>query len=120
MAEVTTVVDNYIAGWNETDPGRRRAIIGETYTDDATYVDPMIEGKGPDGIDAMIAGVQQQFPGHRFELAFGPDHHHDRVRFTWHLVGPNGAGPVAIGVDFATLAANGRLRSVTGFLEPAE
>jgi SnoaL-like protein len=119
MAEVATIIDSYIAGWNETDPTRRREIVGTTYTDDATYVDPMIEGEGPDGIDAMIAVVQKQFPGHRFRLAAGPDHHHDRVRFTWHLVGPNGDGPLAIGVDFATLADDGRLRSVTGFLEPA-
>jgi hypothetical protein len=35
------------------------------------------------------------------------------------MVGGNGAGELARGVDFATLAADGRLRSVTGFLEPA-
>jgi hypothetical protein len=27
--------------------------------------------------------------------------------------------PIAIGVDFATVADDGRMRSVTGFLEPA-
>jgi hypothetical protein len=51
-------------------------------------------------IAAMIGGAQQQFPGHRFELASGPDAHHDRVRFAW------------------TLTGDGRLQAVTGFLEP--
>jgi len=119
MTDITTVNDNYIAAWNEADPGRRRAIVGETFADDATYLDPLMSGEGHDGIDAMIAGAQQQFPGHRFELAMGPDVHHDRVRFAWSLVGADGGAPVAGGVDFATMAGDGRLRSVTGFLEPA-
>jgi hypothetical protein len=39
------------------------------------------------------------------------------VGFSWHLVGNGGGDPVAIGHDFGTLAADGRLSSVTGFLE---
>ncbi|HEY3020185.1 MAG TPA: nuclear transport factor 2 family protein [Solirubrobacteraceae bacterium] len=119
MTDVATVVDGYIAMWNEADPERRRSIIAETWADDAAYLDPLMSGEGADGIDAMVAGVQERFPGHRFELSAGPDAHHDRVRFAWQLYGPNGGGAVAAGVDFATLASDGRLRAVTGFLEPA-
>jgi hypothetical protein len=119
MADVTTVVDAYIAMWNETDAGARRAIVARAFGDDGAYLDPLMAGEGPDGIDAMVAGAQAQFPGARFELVSGPDHHHDRVRFAWRMVGPNGGGELARGVDFATLADDGRLRSVTGFLEPA-
>ena len=61
---------------------------------------------------------QQQYPGHRFALVAGPDAHHDRVRFSWSL-SANGGDPIAIGVDFATVAEDGRMCSVTGFLEPA-
>jgi SnoaL-like domain len=119
MADVTAVVDGYIASWNETDPARRSALVAATFTDDASYVDPLVAADGRDGIDATIAAVQQQFPGHRFALAAGPDVHHDRVRFTWHLVPDGTDAPVAVGQDFATLAADGRLRAVTGFLEQA-
>ena len=116
MTDVATLVDGYIASWNETDPQRRRGLVASAWTDDATYLDPLRSGEGQDGIDAMIAGVQQQFPGHRFELAAGPDAHHDRVRFSWHLVA-DGGGAVATGHDFGELAEDGRLRAVTGFLE---
>ena len=119
MPDVEAVVDGYIAMWNEPSPEARRSIIAATWTDDATYVDPLMKGDGPDGIDAMVAGAQQQFPGCRFELLSGPDHHHDRVRFAWRLVGTDGDAAFARGVDFAMLAPDGRLRSVTGFLEPA-
>jgi hypothetical protein len=114
---ITTVVDAYIAMWNEADPARRRELAGDVFTEDAAYVDPVMSGEGQDGIEAMVAAAQQQFPGHRFELSQGPDAHNDRVRFAWRLVGEE--GPVAGGVDFALIAPDGRLSAVTGFLEPA-
>lgn len=118
MPELTDVVDTYIASWNETDADRRRELVGRTWTEEGTYLDPLMSGEGPDAITAMIGGAQQQYPEHRFELSFGPDAHNDRARFAWRLYGANGE-PVADGVDFATLAGDGRLRAVTGFLEPA-
>jgi hypothetical protein len=101
---------------NEPGAERRRAIIAETWTDDASYLDPIMEGRGPRRHRRHGGGGQRQFPGHRFELTAG-DAHHDRVRFAWRLVGANGGEPVAAGVDFATLGDDGRLRAVTGFLE---
>jgi hypothetical protein len=112
---ITTVVADYIAAWNEPDADRRAALIARAFADDATYVDPLMAGEGPARIAGLIVGAQQQYPGHRFELIHGPDAHNDRVRFTWTLIGPD--GPVAIGIDFATVATDGRLRDVTGFLE---
>ena len=118
MTDITTTVDRYLAAFNETDAERRRALVAEVFTEDAGYVDPLMTSAGRDGIAAMIAGAQQQFAGHRFELADGPDAHHDRVRFSWHLVADGGTR-VATGLDVALVADDGRLRSVTGFLEPA-
>jgi hypothetical protein len=118
MTNITTLIDDYIAAWNEPDAGRRRELVAAAFTDDATYVDPLMDGAGADGIAAMIGGAQAQFPGARFELADGPDAHHDVVRFAWHLFGADGAR-IATGYDYGTVAEDGRLRAVTGFLEPA-
>jgi len=116
MPAITEVVDAYIAMWNETDAGRRRALVAQTVTDDASYVDPMMEGNGVDGIDAMIAGAQQAYPNHRFTLVTGPDSHHGRVRFTWSLAPEGSSEPIALGTDFATVNGDGRLSEVVGFL----
>ena len=120
MTNTTTslaaVVESYIAAWNETDPERRRELVGATFTDDARYLDPLMSGSGADEIAAMIGAAQAQFPGHRFALDFGPDAHNDVARFAWTLAGDDGT-VVAKGVDFATVAADGRLRNVSGFLE---
>jgi SnoaL-like domain len=118
MADTDTLVNNYIAMWNETDPQRRRELVADTVTEDADYVDPVMEGGGIDGITEMIGAAQPQFPGHRFALVAGPEAHHDRLRFTWSLAADGGA-PVAVGVDFVSLGDDGRMRSITGFLEPA-
>jgi hypothetical protein len=77
----TPVIDRYIAIWNETDPVRRRDLIAQTWTEDASYLDPLMAGDGPAGIDAMVAGVQERFPGHRFRRTGEVDAHHDRVWF---------------------------------------
>jgi hypothetical protein len=117
MTDTTALIDNYIAIWNEADPDRRRELIAQTWTDDATYVDPMMTGAGRDGIDAMIAGAQEQHPGVELTLAAAPDAHNDHVRFTWHLC-PAGTTEVAmIGHDFASIAPDGRLKDIVGFVE---
>jgi hypothetical protein len=118
MADPATVVGTYIEMWNETDPQRRRELVSATLTHDASYLDPIMSGQGVQEISDMIGAAQAQYPGLRFELVTGPDVHHDRVRFTWSLGSPAGE-PIAVGVDFATTADDGRMQDVTGFLEPA-
>jgi len=115
--ELNSLIHRYIDAWNEPDGERRRALVAAVWTDDGTYLDPLMSGAGHDSLATMIGLAQQQFPEHRFELSFGPDAHNDRVRFAWNLYGPGGEAPVAAGVDFGTVAEDGRLASVTGFLE---
>jgi len=110
-----TVAQRYIAVWNETDPERRRALIEESFAPDAHYLDPLMAGRGHAEVDALIAGVQQRFPEFRFALIGKPDGFGDQVRFSWGL-GPDGADAPIKGTDFAELH-EGRLKSVTGFLD---
>jgi hypothetical protein len=116
MDNLTELIDRYIATWNETDPDRRRALIAQTWTEDARYVDPVLEAEGPAGIDAMICGVLERFPGHRFRRTGDPDAHHDRVRFAWELA-PEGGPAIVKGIDFAVVTAGQRLQNVTGFFD---
>ncbi|SFD12605.1 nuclear transport factor 2 family protein [Collimonas sp. OK412] len=114
--EAASIASRYIAAWNEPDAARRRALITTAFTPEASYVDPMMSNAGHDGLDAMIGAVQQQFAGLRFKLHGKQDGHNDVVRFSWALAA-DGAEPVAIGTDIAVVAADGRISSVTGFLD---
>ncbi|MGN6230066.1 MAG: nuclear transport factor 2 family protein [Trinickia sp.] len=110
------LVDRYFAAWNEMDAVRRRALIADTWAEDASYVDPLLAGKGHDGIDAMIGAVHERFPQHRFRLNAGADGFGNYVRFSWDLVAPGGEAIVK-GSDFGVIDAAGRFASVTGFLD---
>ncbi len=117
MSTVNETVMGYIAAWNETDAGRRRDLIAETWAEDARYLDARRDSTGHAAIDAMIAAVQERFPGYRFRLSSGIEAHHDRVRFSWIAGGTNSAPLYFGGTDFAILAKDGRLQAVTGFTD---
>jgi hypothetical protein len=115
MNHINELIDRYIAAWNETDSQRRRELIAQTWTGDATYVDPLMRAEGRTGIEAMIEGVQMKFPGYRFSRTSKIDGHNDRVRFGWELR-PEGGPALAGGVDFGVIAGE-RLHAITGFLD---
>jgi hypothetical protein len=115
MTDAATIADRYIALWNETSPQRRRTLMAALWTETGTYTDPLMQGEGHDQIDALIAGVQGQFPGFRFALVGQPDGHGNQVRFSWEL-GPEGGEAPIKGTDFGTLE-DGRLSRVVGFLD---
>lgn len=113
--DVNRIVDRYIAVWNETDPARRVALLAECWNDDATYIDPLMNGEGHEQIGALIAAVQDRFPGFRFTLEGAADGYGDKIRFSWAL-GPETEPNMIKGTDFA-LIEDGRLKSVTGFFD---
>lgn len=110
--------DRYVATWNETDPGRRRAGIAAAWAEAGTYRDPLMASDGHAGVDAMLAGVQARFPGFVLKRTSRVDAHNGALRFTWSL-GPASGPSVVEGVDFCTLAPDGRLASVVGFIDKA-
>ena len=115
MTDINIIAHRYIELWNEKMPSRRREMLASDWTTDAKYVDPLMSGAGLDGVDALIAGVQQRFPDFSFRLIGKVDGHGDHVRFSWGL-GPDGVEAPIKGTDFAVLK-DGRIRSITGFLD---
>jgi hypothetical protein len=118
MIDADNTVARYLAAWNERDAGERRALITETYTGDAIYLDPHRRGEGHEGLETMIAAVHGQFPpAYRFRLKGAVDAYGDRARFQWEAGGQSGAPLHFAGTDFNEIAADGRIRSVTGFVD---
>jgi hypothetical protein len=109
------LVESYITIWNETDGAARKALIADTWTEDASYTDPLADVTGHDGIDGLVAAVQAQFPGFVFRRLGEVDAHHAFLRFSW-AAGPAEGEAVVAGADVA-LVADGRLRRVVGFLD---
>ena len=117
MQPLQALTEQYIAIWNTIDASARRELIAETLSATIDYRDPLLQGDGHAGIDALIAGVQAQFPEHTFRLKPPVDAHSNHLRFSWEMFGPHGATPVLAGTDFAIIEPGGRIESITGFLD---
>ncbi|MEU3528657.1 nuclear transport factor 2 family protein [Streptomyces sp. NPDC038707] len=113
-----TAVARYFDAWNAAGPEQVAKAVAVAWTEDGRYTDPLADVAGHDGIAAVIAAVHERFPGFVFRPLGPVDGHHDTARFSWELVSEAGEGsaPVA-GSDVITLDADGRIRSVLGFLD---
>ncbi|HEX2528420.1 MAG TPA: nuclear transport factor 2 family protein [Geminicoccus sp.] len=116
MFDADAIAAAYLAAWNAKDPAVRRAAVAKAWSETGSYLDPLMEGEGHDALDAMIAAIQAQVPCMQCSLRGRPESHHDRIRFSWSLTTEDGTA-VAHGTDFATIAEDGRLQAVTGFLD---
>jgi hypothetical protein len=117
VSDINTTIDTYLAAWNETDATRRLALVEQAWSSDGCLTDPPLAAEGHTAISEMAAALHGQFPGHRFRRASAIDMHHDALRFAWELVAPDGTVALA-GMDVGQLAADGRLRRITGFFGP--
>lgn len=122
MNRYETAVNRYFDAWNADEAGSRGSAVAAAWTADGSYTDPLADARGHDELAGMIAAVREQFPGFSFVLTGTVEGHHDTARFSWELradevpAGEDAAAPVA-GSDVITLAGDGRIRSVLGFLD---
>src|SRR5690606_18677217 len=117
MTDANRIADRYIAVWNEADPTRRLTLLEQGWSPDASYVDPLMNGNGLKQIGDLIGAVHERFPGFRFQLDSQPDGYADKVRFSW-MLGSAAEPDMIKGTDFVTVE-DGRLKSVTGFIDKA-
>ena len=115
MSDFNDLIDRYIEVWNETDAGKRSALLQADWNGDASYVDPIAKAVGREDIGGLIGGVQQRFAGFRFALTGTPNGYGEYVRFSWSL-GPAGAEAPIEGSDVLEIV-NGRIARVIGFLD---
>jgi hypothetical protein len=117
MLEAKAIATAYLDTWNQTIPEQRQEMLEKYWTDDPTYVDPLMAGKGRAQIAQLIAAVHERFPGFRFVLRGTPDGHGDNMRLSWSL-GPARADAPIEGSDFVQIH-DGRIHHVIGFIDRA-
>lgn len=113
------LADRYCAAWNTQDGKERRAILKTVLADDGLYADPSVRAVGVEALAAHIDGVVARNPGARISRTSPVDCHHEMLRFLWSNRLPDGC-VLRDGVDFCTVAADGRFQSITGFFGPIE
>ncbi|MFF4575874.1 nuclear transport factor 2 family protein [Streptomyces sp. NPDC001410] len=117
MSIYVAAVTRYFEAWNATDTDALAKAVAVAWSEDGTYTDPLADVRGHEQIAAVVRAAQEQFPGFEFRLAGDVDGNHHIARFGWELVSTaDGSAPVA-GSDVVTLAEDGRITSVLGFLD---
>ena len=117
------VVLAYIEAWSTSDDMKRRELLDRSLADDATYTDPMYEVRGKEEIANLIGrslsgeAYDGAGAGARIPISSGVDQHHEMLRFSWVLIGPQ-KELLLEGMDFVELAGDGRLKRINGFFGP--
>ncbi len=115
--DVADIVNAYGAAWLEADADARRALLDIAWSANGTYQDPTADVAGRGALVAHIAGFHQSMPGAQILITSAVDHHHSKIRFTWKMLGADGAVAME-GVDFGELADDGRIAKIVGFFGP--
>ncbi|MFI5488761.1 nuclear transport factor 2 family protein [Micromonospora echinaurantiaca] len=110
-------VERYLRFWNAGTPEEQQRLAATTFTDDIEYHAPV----------GVLAGRQalidfrDRFAQHMGTVAFRsreePQIHHDRARLRWEI--EVGAEPFAAGTDVLAFDPDGRISSVSAFLDRA-
>lgn len=116
MFDATQIAAAYLATWNAGEQQERRRLLDQHWSPEVTYVDPLAEVSGHDGVAAVVDGARAQFPGLVFRLVSEVDAHHQQLRFRWGL-GPADGEPLVIGSDVVVVDDHGRIQDVRGFLD---
>lgn len=114
---IDQLIDTYCAAWSDSDPMRRREILGGVWADGAAYTDPTVHAVGLDELLAHIDSVVARRPGAKVVRTSRVDVHHDLARFAWRVINADGTA-LPEGLDLAELSPDGRIRRIIGFFGP--
>jgi|HubBroStandDraft_1064217.scaffolds.fasta_scaffold1297508_1 ketosteroid isomerase-like protein len=106
--------DRYAATWS-LDPATRASELPACVTGDVSYCDPNGPLQGQQALSDYMAAFQDAVPGGSFAIR-SVLHHHDCNLARWELRGPDGRA-LQTGTSFGVLAADGRIRAITGFFD---
>ncbi|WP_154795283.1 isomerase [Occultella kanbiaonis] len=113
-----TLLHDYARFWNTADLAERSRIAAGVFSEDVDYhaaVGVLIGAQA-------LGGFRDEFVAHMGEATLmhhgEPDRLTDRVRLRWEIVLADGTS-FAAGTDVLVLAGDGRISSVTAFLDRA-
>lgn len=112
VVNVTDVVKNYVAVWNEPDADERRGRIRATWAPDGTTCYRLLDARGHEAIEARVTGSWDKWL-REGKYVFQPASvvcHHDVVKFDWVMVSVPGGEVEARGLSFLLLDTDGRIK----------
>lgn len=117
MSALPNCFATFLAGWNEPDPVRMRQLFERALTPDVAFTDPNYKIVGIDAFIDQVNEFRAEEPGSRLAPTSGVDMHHDRARYSWVVLRPDGTrfeGFDAVQLDLE----QSRICRIDGFFGP--
>jgi hypothetical protein len=124
LTETETAVEgferlqHYVRFWNADTEQEQRRLAAAAFVDGVEYRAPVGVLQGAEA----LMDFRNQFVAHMgtaaLRLRERPQVHHDRARLQWEIV-TGGSTSFATGTDVVQLDEDGRIRSITAFLDRA-
>ncbi|MER7456722.1 nuclear transport factor 2 family protein [Micromonospora sp. NPDC126480] len=111
-------VERYVRFWNTGQPEEQRRLAAETFTDDVSYHALVGVLTGPQALIDFHGQFTENVGAAVFQRRAEPQLHHDRARLMWEIE-LDGGRPFAAGTDLLVFDPDGRISSVTTFLDRA-
>lgn len=113
MAAIPATFETFLAGWNEWDADKRRALFEQAVSPEVEFTDPLHKLFGREAFLEMVAEFQRTRPGAVTIRTSAIDMHHDVARYHWAIL--IGGTKLIDGFDSVQLDAEGRFRSIRGY-----
>lgn len=110
--DLDTIIENYVAVWNESDPQRRRERIRSVWAEDGVTCYRLLEARGYEAIEGRVVGSWDKWLRDG-KYTFRPArsaHHHDIIKFDFVMVTVPEGQVEARGLSFLLLDSNGSIR----------
>lgn len=112
MTNISQLITNYVAVWNEPEAGERRRRIRSVWAPDGTTCYRLLDARGYDAIEARVAGSWDKWlrEGKHIFRPKGTISHHDAVKFEFAMTTMPACEVVANGLCFLLLDPDGRIK----------
>ena len=117
MQQLSACFTKLLAAWNEYDPDAMRALVEDALTDDVAFTDPDYQIVGIDAFIRQVNEFRERVGKVRLVPTSGVDMHHDRARYSWMVLHPDGSsfhGFDAVALDLE----QGKIKRIDGFFGP--
>ena len=111
------IIERYVRFWNAEFAGDQRRLADLAFTDDVAYHAPIGVIRGADALIGFRNEFSHRMGAVEFRLSAEPDVLDDRARLRWEVLVEGQS--FAAGTDVVLLAEDGRISSVSAFLDRA-
>jgi uncharacterized protein YndB with AHSA1/START domain len=111
-AVAESIVDRFVAAWQEQDAALRGAHLEACFAPDGLYRDAYGYVPGRDGLNVFIGNALKFMPGLTLRRDGAVRHAHGTLWYPWSMTGPDGS-VVMGGVSVAECTAEGRISRMT-------